>query len=435
MISTLTTLPTSHASAVASHFQTALPQLPLSRTSARGHCRFSLQGRCNALPDYKVARLLVEDAITADTRFPWLDKFEVDHDLLLDADTITATLGPLFTDDRLARIKSVGARRTFNVLPIVEHPHDMGNLAAMCRTADALGFGAVHVINDDACFKQSARTSAGSDKWLDVQLHSSTLDCLEQVRKFGFRVVAADLRSDAITPGELDWTKPTAVVFGSELGGVSEAVVHAADAFIGLPMDGFVESFNVSVAAALILWEARRVRIERLGRHGDMTDEEQRIWRAVMLMRAKGVSRQLVSQLLRRKPPKWQCHRNGGVWYGKEEEFAAEEHNGVEVNADSKAMQSKQCHFWDGRICWAERVLFPHRRCRYNAAHNVGINTLDEAKLAHECERMGVQFPDLLEESRDESESDEFEADELREVANSIEETCRLLADAAADIR
>ena len=66
----------------------------------------------------------------------------------------------------------VCAARTFNVLPVVEHVFDMGNLAAICRSADALGFGAVHVVRNvaDTRYKQSKRASAGADKWLDVQV-------------------------------------------------------------------------------------------------------------------------------------------------------------------------------------------------------------------------------------------------------------------------
>ena len=77
---------------------------------------------CCAVPDYKIARKTLQDAAAAGTRFPFRDGFELDKGWELDAATIIDTLGPLMSDDRIARIEQVCARRTFNVLPIIEHP-------------------------------------------------------------------------------------------------------------------------------------------------------------------------------------------------------------------------------------------------------------------------------------------------------------------------
>jgi len=76
-----------------------------------------------------------------------------------------------------------------------------------------------------------------------------------------------------------------------------------------IPMDGFVESFNVSVAAALTLWEARRVRRQRLGPRGDLSPRDQRVLKAALLLRSKGLARQYVTNLLQRRPPQWQVRR------------------------------------------------------------------------------------------------------------------------------
>ena len=133
-----------------------------------------------ALPDYQIARKPLEQSITEGSRFPWMDEFELSREVKVDAQTLISTLGPLMTEERLERIEKVCSNRTFDILPIVEHPYDLGNLAAVCRSADALGCGAVHVIRNasDERFKQSARTSGGAEKWLDIQLHSSTAECL-----------------------------------------------------------------------------------------------------------------------------------------------------------------------------------------------------------------------------------------------------------------
>ncbi len=307
------------------------------------------------------------------------------------------------TQERLERIEKVCSNRTFDVLPIVEHPYDLGNLAAVCRSADALGCGAVHVIRNvqDERFKQSARTSGGAEKWLDIQVHQSTAECLDQVKKLGYQVVITHLRADAVPPSEIDWTKPTAIVFGNELQGVTEEALQAADACIALPMDGFVESFNISVAAALILWEARRIRQERLGKQGKLTPEQVQILKAVMVLRTRGLAKQWVSHLLKRAPPEWQQHRNKGNWQGKEfNNEEGEEEGGLAASKKYSLPppeQRKKCYFWDGETCWGEKLLFPDKRCRYWGAHNEGISTINAEKLELGCRRMGVEIPPELE--------------------------------------
>ncbi|KAL4446858.1 hypothetical protein ABPG77_008102, partial [Micractinium sp. CCAP 211/92] len=195
----------------------------------------------------------------------------------------------------------------------------MGNLAAVCRSADALGFGAVHVVRSprEERYKQSKRSAAGADKWLDVQVWDSTEECLLHAKKLGYQVVVTHLSPDAVDIGQIDWTRPTAFVMGNEEKGVSETAVALADACAVVPMVGFVESFNISVAAALIMYEARRCREQKLGSHGDLTEREQELLRAVFFLRNKGQTREYIQHMLERPPPQWQAHRGGGDWGGK----------------------------------------------------------------------------------------------------------------------
>lgn len=89
------------------------------------------------------------------------------------------------------------------------------------------------------------------------------------------------------TPQDVDWTKPTAVVLGNEGAGVSDVAVEMSDTCAVIPMVGFVESFNISVAASLIFYEARRSRIQKLGKHGDLSEDEQRVLQTVLYLRSK----------------------------------------------------------------------------------------------------------------------------------------------------
>mmetsp|Transcript_1994 Transcript_1994/g.4701 ORF Transcript_1994/g.4701 Transcript_1994/m.4701 type:complete len:255 (-) Transcript_1994:506-1270(-) len=152
--------------------------------------------------------------------FPFLDEFSFDKRAsTVGSDKILEVLEPLIQPKRAQKIQQVCDSRTFNVLPIVEGSINYGNISAVCRTSEALGFGAVHVINRGGRMKQSARTSAGADKWLDVVSWGSTADCLQHAKAAGFQVVVTHLREDAVDIADVDWTRPTAVLLGNEAAG------------------------------------------------------------------------------------------------------------------------------------------------------------------------------------------------------------------------
>lgn len=184
-------------------------------------------------------------------------------------------LDPFLTDRRKERIRSVVARRTRTVVPVVEGLYNMGNVSAVLRSAEALGYQTVHVVEPDRTFEASARTAAGTRRWLDVKRWSQRSECFEALRGEGYRLLVAHVR-DARPIEEVDFTRPTAVLFGNEADGVSEEALRAADGRIRIPMVGFVESFNISVAAAITLYRAYRDRLERTGIHGDLTGSERR---------------------------------------------------------------------------------------------------------------------------------------------------------------
>ncbi|PRW57757.1 RNA methylase [Chlorella sorokiniana] len=375
------------------------------------------------------------EAGSGSQRFPFKDEFEVARGVVLNAEQVVETLQPLMTAERIERIEQVCASRTFNVLPILEAPYDLGNLAAVCRSGDALGFGAVHIIRnmEDTRFKQSRRSSAGADKWLDVQVFDSAQDCLMRAKRMGYQIVATHLRADAVDISEVDWTRPTAFVMGNEEKGVSPEVLELADACAVVPMAGFVESFNISVAAALIMYEARRSREQKLGAHGDLTPEEQALLKAVFFLRNKGQAKEYIQHLLERPPPEWQKHRGGGNWGGKVFSYVSDdeaasgtacsssggcgEAEGSTAGSSSASselpsssggseseredelprhrLQTTQCYCWDGTACWSERYLYPGKPCRYHESHNEGVNTLNKERLLELCARKGLAAPDF----------------------------------------
>lgn len=275
----------------------------------------------------------------------------------------------------------------------------------------------MHVIRNTEYdrYKQSTRHSRGAEKWLDVQVHDSTEACLDVVKSLGYKVVATHLRADAIAPAAWDWTQPTAVVFGNEKKGVSDRVLEVADACVAIPMDGFVESFNISVAASLVLWEARRVRqdkVQNLGGGGGgggggtgLTVDQIQILKAIMVLRTRGLAKQWISQLLKRPPPEWQRFRGKGDWQGKEFRYGdsdddySEEDEGTDGSDNNKtrvvAYQNTRCYFWDGCTCWGEKLFFK-QRCRYHEAHHEGVSTLNMNKVEAGCQRADIEVPEEL---------------------------------------
>ena len=199
--------------------------------------------------------------------------------------------------DRIRRIEDAVSKRVFSLLPILENVYDTGNFLAVCRSAEALGIGAVGVVAEKGLvFKQSGRTSGGAVKWQHISQYGSTEEMVERVKKRGFRVLVTDFDSEkAKAVSEYDWSVPTAIVFGNELDGISEKAKELADGKVYLPMQGFTESFNLSVSAAILLYHATEDRKKRIGldeekdgkcQHEDMSEDEKRLLRAIWLSRS-----------------------------------------------------------------------------------------------------------------------------------------------------
>lgn len=187
---------------------------------------------------------------------------------------VIETLGPLLLDARRARIAEVVAGRTCSVVPVMESLYDRGNVSAVLRSAEALGYQVVHNIDTSLKFKEAIRVTQGAEKWLDVNVWEDTETCLRRLKAQGYRILATHF--DHARPlDDIDFSTPAAIVFGNEKDGISDTVLEAADERIVLPMVGFTQSFNISVAAALCLYHIQQDRIRRLGRHGDLSEEEQ----------------------------------------------------------------------------------------------------------------------------------------------------------------
>ena len=187
---------------------------------------------------------------------------------------VIEVLSPLLTDSRLEKMHQVLDNRCWSVAPVLENIYDRGNVSAVMRSAEAFGFCNFNIIErEGAKFKESQRVTQGTDKWLCTKKFKKTKDCVTQLKSQGFKVYVTDLES-AKPISEIDFTHPAAIVFGNEKEGASDEIKKVADATFILPMLGFAQSFNISVAAALTFQFIYLERIKNLGQHADLSGEQ-----------------------------------------------------------------------------------------------------------------------------------------------------------------
>lgn len=169
------------------------------------------------------------------------------------------------TTRRRQRVQAVVARRQPTVTVVLEDVHDGHNVSAVLRSCDAIGIVDVHLVYKyDTPPRGSFHhgTSASAAKWITPHFHESIEACFASLRESGHWIFATALRQASVDLYRVDLTAPIALVFGNEMRGVSEQAIALADGCIHIPMQGMVESLNISVACAVALYEVMRQRRE-----------------------------------------------------------------------------------------------------------------------------------------------------------------------------
>jgi len=164
------------------------------------------------------------------------------------------------TPARYKKIVDVLNRRQPDLTVITDQVNKGQNLSAIIRTCDAVGIHRVHAVYDKGRFRPHTGTSMGSQKWVKTTVHREIETPIEQLQQQGFQVLAAHLDERAVDYRQVDYTRPTALLLGAEKIGVSTEASAKVDGSVVVPMMGMAESFNVSVACAIILAEAQRQR-------------------------------------------------------------------------------------------------------------------------------------------------------------------------------
>ncbi|KAA8495652.1 tRNA (guanosine(18)-2'-O)-methyltransferase [Porphyridium purpureum] len=172
------------------------------------------------------------------------------------------------TESRANSMLHALQERTHHVALVLEHINILHNLAATLRTSDAAGIQDVHAVHarrdstvsllDALASEHSAQAvSKGCHKWLSIHEYSSTAACVAQLHAQGYKVLVSSLNPQAVSLDDIDYSdQKVALVFGNEVQGVTEEMLQLADGYFTIPMRGFVESMNVSVAVAISIYDA-----------------------------------------------------------------------------------------------------------------------------------------------------------------------------------
>jgi len=165
------------------------------------------------------------------------------------------------TEKRKNRIIEVAGYRQLSLHVVLENIHDPHNVSAIFRTCDAAGVPAVSLVYNIEKFPKIGKKSSGSAfKWIEREKYKSVDDCYSFLRKHGFKIYASSITAGAKSLYELNLKEKCAIVLGNEHRGVSDEAAKLADEKFLIPMYGMVQSLNVSVATAVVLYEAVRQR-------------------------------------------------------------------------------------------------------------------------------------------------------------------------------
>jgi len=201
------------------------------------------------------------------------------------------------TAQRYQKIRDVLSKRQSDLTLLLEEVHKPHNVSAVIRSAEAVGVNTVHAVWEENNVLPKA-ISMGSQVWVNTQQHKSMTAAISHLKQQNMQVLVTHLDERALDFRSVDYTRPTAIILGQEKTGATQEAVAMADQSIIVPMVGMVQSLNVSVAAAIILYEAQRQR-ELAGMYSERVVDEREA-QAILFKRGFPV---LSKECLRRNLP------------------------------------------------------------------------------------------------------------------------------------
>ena len=166
---------------------------------------------------------------------------------------LTDHIWSFVTDNKKAIFNKVIEERMRHIAVVLEDIYQPQNASAVLRSCDCFGIQDLHVIESRNTYKVNPKIVMGASKWVDVHHHPTTTSSIDHLKEQGYQIVASTPHTDDVDIYEFNPAKKSAIFFGTEMQGLSDEVLQKADVFVKIPMYGFTESFNISVAAALCL--------------------------------------------------------------------------------------------------------------------------------------------------------------------------------------
>ncbi len=167
-------------------------------------------------------------------------------------------LKQFLTDERLSKIEHFSQESSDFVLPVMEDVYQFRNAAAIVRSVEACGFHHVVALEEENVFNPNLKVTKGAETWVKVEKMPNNLDSLKEIKNRGYKILAVSPENNATMLPDYKVKEPIALVFGTELEGVSDEILDFADETLAIPMYGFTKSFNVSVAAAICMYELKQ---------------------------------------------------------------------------------------------------------------------------------------------------------------------------------
>lgn len=177
------------------------------------------------------------------------------------------------TKNRMLGFERVLAQRTNHFCVAVEDVYQLHNTSAVMRSCEVFGIQNLHIIEQKFSKTIDKQIAMGAEKWVDINSHSTTQNCIDAIKQKGYQIVATTPHKDAFLLDDFDVTKPSAIFFGTEKDGLSPEIMHQAETFIKIPMCGFTESLNISVSAAIIINNIT-TRLKKTAINWQLTEEE-----------------------------------------------------------------------------------------------------------------------------------------------------------------
>ncbi len=166
---------------------------------------------------------------------------------------LLAYLQTFLTERRRNLFDKVLSERTRHITVVVEDVYQLHNTSAVIRSCESFGIQELNVIEEVNVKRIDREIAMGAQKWVDVQRHTNTKECIHSLKTKGYRIIATTPHQKAYPLDNFDITDKAAIFFGRETEGLSQEVIDMADDFIYIPMVGFTESLNISVSAAITL--------------------------------------------------------------------------------------------------------------------------------------------------------------------------------------